>query len=294
MSEKNLARVIEFEGQSVPAVFFRGRWCWPATSVGKAVGYKEGRIVVDKIRGDWREEFVEGKDYEVLNQSDLKAFREVSSDSLETSKFAGRMLILTESGLDLALVLAKTAKGRRLRRMLVDYILPQLRAEGTATLPGASIHLDEQALARVVTSIVPQVVAAVIPEVLKALPTSAPDPRVAEMQERLAKLEARLASGVIGPVAALDHIVAPLRVLCSTSPGELHKRIHARFSKKLRNDLNFNMRGSVWANLPHESLADAILLIERYRPEIAAELAEAARVRAARDRKQPDLPFSSN
>ena len=55
MSEKKLARVIEFEGQSVPAVFFRGRWCWPATSVGKAVGYKEGRIVVDKIRGDWRE-----------------------------------------------------------------------------------------------------------------------------------------------------------------------------------------------------------------------------------------------
>ena len=204
------------------------------------------------------------------------------------------MLILTESGLDLALVLAKTAKGRRLRRMLVDYILPQLRAEGTATLPGASIHLDEQALARVVTSIVPQVVAAVIPEVLKALPTSAPDPRVAEMQERLAKLEARLASGVIGPVAALDHIVAPLRVLCSTSPGELHKRIHARFSKKLRNDLNFNMRGSTWANLPHESLADAILLIERYRPEIAAELAEAARVRAARDKKQPNLPFNSN
>mgnify|MGYP007083443292 CR=1 FL=1 len=133
-------------------------------------------------------------------------------------------------------------------------------------------------------------------DVVEARPVASatPDPRVAEMQERLAKLEARLASGVIGPVAALDHIVAPLRVLCSTSPGELHKRIHARFSKKLRNDLNFNMRGSTWANLPHESLADAILLIERYRPEIAAELAEAARVRAARDKKQPNLPFNSN
>ena len=34
-------------------------------------------------------------------------------------------------------MLSKTEKGRRLRRMLVDHILPQLRTTGTAALPGA-------------------------------------------------------------------------------------------------------------------------------------------------------------
>lgn len=147
----NLTRRVEFEGRTVTAVYFRDRWVWPAAQVGDTIGYEDGARLVDKIRGEWSDEFVEGKDYELLKGAPLKAFREVSPDSGETSKFAGRLLILTESGIDLALVLAKTEKGRRLRRLLVDHILPQLRATGSATLPGApSPGLDPEMLARLI------------------------------------------------------------------------------------------------------------------------------------------------
>lgn len=132
-----LTRRVEFEGRTVTAVYFRDRWVWPAAQVGEAIGYKEGRVVVNKIRDDWREEFEEGKDYELLKGAGLKAFLDAYSDSLQASPKVSQMLVLTESGIDLALVLAKTEKGRRLRRMLVDHVLPQLRTTGSATLRGA-------------------------------------------------------------------------------------------------------------------------------------------------------------
>lgn len=304
MSEKKLARVIEFEGQAVPAVLWRDRWCWPAAAAGLAAGYKEGRIAVDKIRGEWREEFVEGKDYELLKGLDLKAFRDASSDSLEASAKVSQMLILTESGLDMMLVLARTAKGRRLRRMLVDYILPQLRAEGSATLPGAGFQLDAQALAQVVTAIVPQVVAAVVPEVLKAIPRptatdAATAQALADARERLSRLEARIASGVIGPVVAYDRIVKPLRDLCAGAPGKVDRRLHSRYSTRLRNDLGFRMKGSSWAYLPHEQLHDAEMLLGRFRVEIEEARVQRLREDAARQAEarakgrddQQDLPF---
>jgi prophage antirepressor-like protein len=132
-----LTRTVEFEGRTVTAVYFRDRWVWPAAQVGEAIGYEHGRKLADNVRREWPDEFVEGKDYEVLRGADLKAFRDVDTDSVFTSPKAPHLLVLTESGIDLALVLAKTEKGRRLRRLLVDHILPQLRATGTAALPGA-------------------------------------------------------------------------------------------------------------------------------------------------------------
>jgi prophage antirepressor-like protein len=136
-----LVRTVDFEGHPVTAVMFRGRWVWPCAEVGAAIGYEQGRRLVDKIRDEWADDFRVEVDFETLRGADLKAFRELSTDSVETSKYAGRLVVLTASGIDRALILSRTEKGRRLRDMLVDHVLPQLRATGSATLPGAPVAL---------------------------------------------------------------------------------------------------------------------------------------------------------
>jgi len=157
-----------FDDSTVHAVLWRGRWTWRGAEVGTAIGYDEGRILVDKIRGDWREDFREGKDFALLRGEDLRAFREASSESLEssgTSRFTSQMLVLFEPGIDRALILSRTEKGRRLRDLLVDHVLPQLRATGSATLPGApsapGLAADEvrELVAASLNAVLPQIVA---------------------------------------------------------------------------------------------------------------------------------------
>lgn len=111
-------RTLDFEGQPVTAVMFRGRWCWRGAEVGAAIGYEEGRYLTEKIRGEWAEDFREGTDYEVLRGPSLKAFRELYGETPETSKFAGRLVVLYESGIDRALLLSRTEKGRRQERLV--------------------------------------------------------------------------------------------------------------------------------------------------------------------------------
>jgi len=137
VADRALTHTLDFEGRRVTAVMFRGRWLWPAIPVGEVIGYEHGRKLVSNIGGEWAEEFRPGADFEVLAGADLKAFREVIPDSVTTSKYAAKLMVLTESGIDRALILSRTDKGRRLRDLLVDHVLPQLRATGTATIPGA-------------------------------------------------------------------------------------------------------------------------------------------------------------
>ena len=127
-----------FDGTTVTAVMWRGRWCWRGAEVGRAIGYEQGRRLVDKIRGEWSADFRQGKDYDLLRGEDLREFKGLSTDPVESGPArAPSILVLYESGIDMALLLSRTEKGRRLRALLVDHVLPQLRATGTATLPGA-------------------------------------------------------------------------------------------------------------------------------------------------------------
>lgn len=144
MNDKALKiKTLDFEGHPVTAVLWRDRWCWPAAAVGEAIGYEQGRKLVAQIRGPWAAEFFEGKHYEMLKGAELREFLALSNDCTAgvQSRRGGAqaMMVLTEAGIDLALLKSETDKGRRLRVLLVDYILPQLRATGTATLPGAPV-----------------------------------------------------------------------------------------------------------------------------------------------------------
>lgn len=155
-----------FDDSTVHAVLWRGRWTWRGAEVGTAIGYDEGRILVDKIRGDWREDFREGKDFALLRGEDLQEFKRLSSESLESGPDRSpALLVLFESGIDRALILSRTEKGRRLRDLLVDHVLPQLRATGTATLPGApsapGLTADEarELVAASLNAVLPRIVA---------------------------------------------------------------------------------------------------------------------------------------
>lgn len=126
----------DFEGSALTTMTYRGRPAWIAREVGAAIGYSHGgKRLANKITGDWADEFIEGHDFAVLAGDELAAFKallEPGTDSVPGRTAA--MLILYESGLHL--VLAKTNKpiGHRLRRFIVDEVLPQVVRDG-AYLP---------------------------------------------------------------------------------------------------------------------------------------------------------------
>ena len=177
-------RRVEFHDRTVTAVCFRGRWTFRAAEVGLAIGYADGARMVDKIRGEWSDEFAEGKDYDLLRGAALKEFKRLSPESGDSAPDrTPSLLVLYESGIDRALILARTPRGRELRDLLVEHVLPQLRATGTATLPGApGIPSNDTVLIDMQRQLLK----------LREL--------LAAHGERVVRVEAELASGLLGPL----------------------------------------------------------------------------------------------
>ena len=134
MKTKDLTCITKtFEGSPLTTLTYRGRPAWIAREVGAAIGYSHGgKRLPNKVTGDWNAEFIEGHDYMLLAGEDLAAFKAARFEGTESvpSKANRGILILFEPGLHL--VLAKTNKpiGIRLRRFIVDEVLPQLVRDG--------------------------------------------------------------------------------------------------------------------------------------------------------------------
>jgi hypothetical protein len=106
-----------FDGQQLITLDVGGRPGWVAQHIGALLGYAgRGRRLVKKIRGEWMSEFLHGHDYV-----------KVDSD-----------LVLLKPGLDL--VLSRTCKtiGKRLRRHVIDEVLPLF--QGVETPPTMAIE----------------------------------------------------------------------------------------------------------------------------------------------------------
>ncbi|MCK6527689.1 hypothetical protein L6R50_09035 [Myxococcota bacterium] len=122
-----------FEGTPLATLIVRGQPAWIARQVGAAIGYSHGgKRLPNTVAGEWSDEFVLGSDYDLLTGPELMALKTldgVGTDCVPAMARSG-ILILFESGLHL--VLAKTRKpvGVRLRRFLVDDVLPQLVRDG--------------------------------------------------------------------------------------------------------------------------------------------------------------------
>lgn len=181
-------RRVEFHDRTVTAVCFRGRWTFRATEVGLAIGYEQGRYLADKIGDDWKEEFREGHDYDVLRGAALREFKRLTGGSPESAPDrTPSLLVLYESGIDRALILARTPRGRELRDLLVEHVLPQLRATGTATLPGApGIPSNDTVLVDMQR------------QLLKLRELLAEQNQ--ELAARVVRVEAELVSGLLGPL----------------------------------------------------------------------------------------------
>lgn len=124
--------VVQFESAAVATFRYQGKPAWVARQIGQALGYSDnGSPLVSKISGDWASEFVEGKDFLRVTGpelSDLKTLLGLDTESV--SGRAAAVLVLFEPGLHLTLTKTKKPAGRRLRRLLVDEVLPQLARDG--------------------------------------------------------------------------------------------------------------------------------------------------------------------
>lgn len=121
----------EFDGAPLNVLSIDGRPAWIAREVGAAIGYASGgKRLVSLVTDEWSEEFIEGHDYVFASGEALAALKEANDAGAAPAR-SPTLLLLFEPGLHL--VLTKTSKpiGRRLRRFLVDEVLPRL-ARGEA------------------------------------------------------------------------------------------------------------------------------------------------------------------
>ena len=122
----------EFEGGQLTTIVYRGRPAWIAREVGAAIGYaREGERLITNMTADWAGEFIEGTDYLVLQGSELAQFKQLIQLTTDSVGSRSRhVTLLLEPGLHLALAKTNKPVGVRLRRFLVDEVLPQLVRDG--------------------------------------------------------------------------------------------------------------------------------------------------------------------
>ena len=63
---------------------------------------REGQLLTDAIRDEWRNEFTEGKDYQILKGEELRAFKAaVKANGRIPFAYASHVLVLYEPGVHL-------------------------------------------------------------------------------------------------------------------------------------------------------------------------------------------------
>lgn len=110
----NLAQLsTAFDGQRLITLDIGGRAGWEAKHIGAVLGYAgRGSRLVKKIRSEWMSEFLHGHDY--LKVDDR--------------------FILLKPGLDLVLSRTCKAIGKRLRRHVIDEVLPVMETPSEPTV----------------------------------------------------------------------------------------------------------------------------------------------------------------
>ena len=124
-----------FEGAPLVTLTYQGRPAWIARHIGTRLGYAhDGKRFVNLILGEWKDEFIEGRDYVVLSGDELAAFKELPGAESLAARTNNSLLVLFETGLHLALIKTRKKAGRDLRQFLATEVMPQLVRTG-AYLP---------------------------------------------------------------------------------------------------------------------------------------------------------------
>ena len=126
----------EFEGKTLVTLTHEGRPCWVAVEIGRILGYsRDGRRLIHKINDKWHDELVEDHDYTVLRGDDLEEFKAsmlVGDPAARKKKHRPPMMLLFEPGLHLVLSKSGKPAGQRLRRFVLDDVLPRMNAKRKA------------------------------------------------------------------------------------------------------------------------------------------------------------------
>jgi hypothetical protein len=132
MGENNNVTMVKvntaFEGQRLTFYRFRDTVCVVGQELGAVLGYaREGQLLTDAIRDEWRVEFAEGKDYQILKGEELQAFKAAARLHGEVPFSRARaLLVLFESGVHMVSLKTEKELGVKLRRLLADEVLPKM------------------------------------------------------------------------------------------------------------------------------------------------------------------------
>jgi prophage antirepressor-like protein len=159
MKKSNTALVpftTQFSGRDITTVFYRGRPCWMAKDIGRALGYgNDGQKLAQRITQDWANEFIEETDFAVIKGENLVSFKTLLEAIPESGiAYASHVLVLFETGLNLVCIKTRKAAGQHLRRWLASEVLPQIRETGSysikqpvAARPSVGAAAQRQAIA---------------------------------------------------------------------------------------------------------------------------------------------------
>jgi len=130
-----------FEGSPLTTLTYKGRPAWIAREVGAAIGYSHGgKRFATKITGAWASEFIADQDFAIIKGDELVAAKQVLEPG--TDSVPGRtsaLLLLFETGLQLALIKTNKPIGQRLRRFVATEVMPQIARDG-AYLPERKVE----------------------------------------------------------------------------------------------------------------------------------------------------------
>jgi prophage antirepressor-like protein len=126
-----------FEEHPLTTIEYKGQPVWIAREIGRALGYaSDGKALLTSM-ARWEAEMIPGQDVLTIDGEELAALKELLgadtkgvSELLTPFRQAKSLTLLTESGLHLVCLKTEQPVGIRLRRWLVDEVLPQLARTG--------------------------------------------------------------------------------------------------------------------------------------------------------------------
>lgn len=118
----------DFYGHKLIQIEAMGKRVWLANHVGPALGYTDPSGLVKSIMHDWRDEFEEGRDFLWAKGDDAQAIAKAAS--LPHPDARRSLMLLTESGINLACLKTTKQRGKDLRRWLAGDHLPEVARKG--------------------------------------------------------------------------------------------------------------------------------------------------------------------
>lgn len=122
MKTKKILETV-FNNETLHTFAYKGEQVWVASEIAVALGYADPKTISKRIRDRWEEEFKAGVHYH-----SIKTFKELqfAVPVLGTAK-SRHLTLLTEAGVNRALLLCRKSTAVELRDHLDSVVLPQFR-----------------------------------------------------------------------------------------------------------------------------------------------------------------------